>query len=148
MTLDVLPEALADTQDAYNRLLEDNPAYADRFLDILDRAYDLIERNPNIGRPSKTRNIREWSARDWPYIIPIVWWATMSKCCASGIPGGTGQRCGEIYLALNIPEQQHILDPQLLIGSKAAGFRAQSRICPSPEHQIPYGQAVVLPMMA
>lgn len=70
MTLDVLPRALADTHEAYSHLAADDQAVADRFLEALEKAYDLIERNPNVGRPGRIQPVREWSIPKWPYIIP------------------------------------------------------------------------------
>ncbi len=70
MTLAVLPQAFADIAEASSYLNTDNSETARRFLAVIDKAFVLIERNPNVGRPIRDRPIREWSVPNWPYVIP------------------------------------------------------------------------------
>jgi toxin ParE1/3/4 len=62
--------ALANLEAEADYIADDNPAAADRFVQKIFRATDLLARNPAIGRPGRVPGTRELVVPGTPYIIP------------------------------------------------------------------------------
>lgn len=62
--------ALANLEAEADYIAEDNPAAADRFVQRILRATDLLAKNPAMGRPGRVASTRELVIADTPYIIP------------------------------------------------------------------------------
>jgi toxin ParE1/3/4 len=65
-----LRAALANLEAEAEYIAEDNPAAADRLVQRIFRATDLLARNPAMGRPGRVPGTRELVVADTPYIIP------------------------------------------------------------------------------
>jgi toxin ParE1/3/4 len=65
-----LQVALANLEAEADYIADDNPAAADRFVQKIFRATDLLARNPAIGRPGRVPGTRELVVPGTPYIIP------------------------------------------------------------------------------
>lgn len=65
-----LRAALANLEAEGDYIAEDNPAAADRFVQRIFRATDLLAKNPAMGRPGRVAGTRELVIGDTPYIIP------------------------------------------------------------------------------
>jgi plasmid stabilization system protein ParE len=62
--------ALANLETEADCIAEDNPAAADRFVQRIFRATDLLAKNPAMGRPGRVAGTGELVISDTPYIIP------------------------------------------------------------------------------
>lgn len=62
--------ALANLEAEADYIAEDNPAAADRVVQRILRAVDLLSKNPAMGRPGRVPGTRELVVGDKPYIIP------------------------------------------------------------------------------
>jgi len=62
--------ALANLEAEADYIAEDNPAAADRVVQRILRAVDLLSKNPAMGRPGRVPGTRELVVGDTPYIIP------------------------------------------------------------------------------
>jgi len=65
-----LSVALANLEAEADYIAEDNPAAADRLVQRIFRATDLLATNPAMGRPGRVPGTRELVVADTPYIIP------------------------------------------------------------------------------
>jgi toxin ParE1/3/4 len=62
--------ALANLEEEADYIAEDNPAAADRLVQRVMRAVDLLGKNPAMGRPGRVSGTRELVVADTPYIVP------------------------------------------------------------------------------
>ena len=65
-----LRAALANLEAEADYIAEDNPAAADRAVEKILGAVNLLTKNPAIGRPGRVAGTRELVVSDAPYIIP------------------------------------------------------------------------------
>jgi toxin ParE1/3/4 len=65
-----LRAALANLEAEADYIAEDNPAAADRLVQRIFRATDLLAKNPAMGRPGRVPGTRELVIADTSYIIP------------------------------------------------------------------------------
>ena len=70
MRLRLLAEAARDLRDIFDFIEQDNPETARDVARRLMKSIQLLAQNPSVGRPSKTKAIREWSVPDLPYVVP------------------------------------------------------------------------------
>jgi toxin ParE1/3/4 len=70
MRLRLLAEAARDLRGIFDFIEQDNPEAARDVARRLMKSIQLLAQNPSVGRPSKTKAIREWSVPDLPYIVP------------------------------------------------------------------------------
>jgi toxin ParE1/3/4 len=70
MRLKFLKLAKQDIGEAVSHFKRTAPHAIDGFAAAIKTSLSLILSNPNVGRPSQTANIREWSVPNWPYVIP------------------------------------------------------------------------------
>jgi addiction module RelE/StbE family toxin len=68
--LKVLPRAARDLQSIRSFIEKDDEAAAKQVIAKLVHSIDLIVLRPEIGRPAKGRDTREWTVPGLPYIIP------------------------------------------------------------------------------
>jgi toxin ParE1/3/4 len=62
--------ALANLEEETDYIAEDNPAAADRLVQRIMRAVNLLAKNPAMGRPGRVSGTRELVVGDTPYIVP------------------------------------------------------------------------------
>jgi toxin ParE1/3/4 len=62
--------ALANLEAEADYIAEDNPAAADRLIQRIMRAVNLLAKNPAMGRPGRIPGTRELIIGDTPYIVP------------------------------------------------------------------------------
>jgi len=62
--------ALANLEEEADYIAEDNPAAADRLVQRIMRAVNLLAKNPAMGRPGRVSGTRELVVGDTPYIVP------------------------------------------------------------------------------
>ena len=62
--------AVRDLRAIRAYIAADDPVAAQKVAAMLDRSIVLIERRPEIGRPTAVPDIREWSVPGLPYVIP------------------------------------------------------------------------------
>lgn len=62
--------ALANLEVEADYIAEDNPAAADRLVQRIMRAVNLLGKNPAMGRPGRVSGTRELVVGDTPYIVP------------------------------------------------------------------------------
>jgi len=71
-------QALRDVQDALDHyLLEAGVEVAQRFIDDLEEAFRLIERQPGIGSPRyghelHIADLRSWGLRPFPHVVLYI----------------------------------------------------------------------------
>lgn len=65
-----LQVALANLDAEADYIAEDNPAAADRLVQKIFRATNLLAKNPAIGRPGRVPGTRELIIPGTPYIVP------------------------------------------------------------------------------
>lgn len=70
MRLRLLAEATRDLRNIFDFIEHDNPETARDVARRLMKSIQLLAQNPSVGRPSKTKAIREWSVPDLPYVVP------------------------------------------------------------------------------
>ena len=70
MRLRLLAEAARDLRNIFDFIEQDNPETARDVARRLMKSIQLLAQNPSVGRPSKTKAIREWSVPDLPYVVP------------------------------------------------------------------------------
>jgi plasmid stabilization system protein ParE len=64
------PRAVGDLQELRAYIARENPSAASVVGNRLDRMIALIAERPDIGRPTKYPDVREWSVPGLPYVIP------------------------------------------------------------------------------
>lgn len=62
--------ALANLDAEAEYIAEDNPAAAERVVQKILRAVDLLKQNPAMGRAGRVAGTRELVVAETPYIIP------------------------------------------------------------------------------
>ena len=62
--------ALAYLEAEADYIAKDNPAAADRLVQRIMRAVNLLGNNPAMGRPGRVSGTRELVVGDTPYIVP------------------------------------------------------------------------------
>jgi addiction module RelE/StbE family toxin len=62
--------ALANLETEADYIAEDNPAAADRLVQRIMRAVNLLSKNPAMGRPGRVSGTRELVVSDTPYVVP------------------------------------------------------------------------------
>ncbi|MHB8502130.1 MAG: type II toxin-antitoxin system RelE/ParE family toxin [Candidatus Acidiferrales bacterium] len=62
--------ALADLEAEADYIAEDNPAAAERVVQRIFRAVDLLSKIPAMGQPGRVPGTRELVGGDTPYIAP------------------------------------------------------------------------------
>lgn len=62
--------ALANLKAEAGYIAEDNPTAADRLVQRIMRAVNLLGKNPAMGRPGRVSGTRELVVGDTPYIVP------------------------------------------------------------------------------
>jgi plasmid stabilization system protein ParE len=65
-----LRTALHNLDEEADYIAKDDPAAADRLVQRILRATDLLARNPAIGRPGRVPGTRELVVAGTPYIVP------------------------------------------------------------------------------
>ncbi|MCR4295413.1 MAG: type II toxin-antitoxin system RelE/ParE family toxin [Elusimicrobia bacterium] len=60
--------ALADLGNAYDFVIEDNPAEAARTIERIRKALEAARRHPEIGRPGRVHGTRELIIPGTPFI--------------------------------------------------------------------------------
>ena len=70
MRLRLLSRATRDMRDIFEFIEQDNPEAAKDVARRLIASLQLVAQNPSMGRPSKTKNSREWSIPGLPYMVP------------------------------------------------------------------------------
>lgn len=65
-----LRTALVNLDEEADYIAEDDPAAADRLVQRILRATDLLVRNASIGRPGRVPGTRELVIAGTPYIVP------------------------------------------------------------------------------
>jgi toxin ParE1/3/4 len=70
MKLQLLANATRDLRDIFEFIEQDSPETARDVARRLMKSMQLLAQNPSLGRPSKTKAIREWSVPDLPYVVP------------------------------------------------------------------------------
>ena len=70
MKLRVLPRAKRDLEDIHAHIMAEDPRAAARTGLAIVQAFELLVRNPNIGRPTHRPATREWAVTGQPYLIP------------------------------------------------------------------------------
>lgn len=60
--------ALADLDNAYGYIAEDNPSAALRVIERVEKAVDALRRHPEIGRPGRVSGTRELIIPGTPFI--------------------------------------------------------------------------------
>jgi plasmid stabilization system protein ParE len=66
----VLAKAARDLAQVEAYIQADNPQAARAAAARIKKAFDLITARPEIGRPTRWPNVREWSIPGLPYLIP------------------------------------------------------------------------------
>ena len=61
---------LANLEAEADYIAEDNPAAADRLVQRLMRAVNLLGKNPAMGRPGRVSGTRELVVGDTSFIVP------------------------------------------------------------------------------
>ena len=61
---------MANLEAEADYIAEDNPAAADRLIQRIMRAVNLLAKNPAMGRPGRIPGTRELIIGDTPYIVP------------------------------------------------------------------------------
>ena len=62
--------ALANLETEADYIAKDNAAAADRLVQRIMRAVNLLGKNPAMGRPGRVSGTRELVVGDTPYIVP------------------------------------------------------------------------------
>jgi toxin ParE1/3/4 len=65
-----LRAALANLEAEADYIAEDNPAAADRLVQRIMRAVNLLGKNPAMGRPGRVSGTRELVVGGTPYVVP------------------------------------------------------------------------------
>jgi toxin ParE1/3/4 len=66
----LLRRAIRDLDEVYAYIAAGDPRAAAGVAKRLAVSLKLIGERPDIGRPTKWTNVREWSVPDLPYVIP------------------------------------------------------------------------------
>ena len=61
---------MAHLQSAYEYIASDNPSAADRTLEKILDAAEMLERYPNMGRSGRVHGTRELVIPGTPYVLP------------------------------------------------------------------------------
>lgn len=70
MKVKVLPRATEDLELIRTYIEKEDEAAATQVVDRLYRSLALIIARPEIGRPVKGKDVREWTVPGLPYVIP------------------------------------------------------------------------------
>ena len=70
MKLRVLPRALRDLATIRDDISADDSNAAARVALAIVQTFEMLARNPGIGRPTERESVREWTAPGLPYLIP------------------------------------------------------------------------------
>jgi toxin ParE1/3/4 len=70
MKLRLLANATRDLRGIFEFIEQDSPETARDVAKRLMKSLQILTQNPSVGRPSKTKAIREWSVPDLPYVVP------------------------------------------------------------------------------
>ena len=70
MRLHVFARAKRDMEEAFAFIELDDPASAKKVAQLLVKSIRLIAENPQIGRPSSFKRLREGSVPGLPFVIP------------------------------------------------------------------------------
>ncbi len=64
--------AEAELDEAFDYLLERNPAAALRTYEAIRKGVELLTDHPNLGRPGRVEDTRELVIAGTPYIVPYT----------------------------------------------------------------------------
>jgi len=65
-----LRTALVNLDEEADYIAEDDPAAADRLVQRIPTAINLLAKNPSLGRPGRVPGTRELVIAGTPYILP------------------------------------------------------------------------------
>lgn len=69
MRLRWLPEALDDLREIHDYIARDNPEAARRVIEKIRREVEILRSQPEVGRPGRLPESREFVIRQYPYIV-------------------------------------------------------------------------------